>query len=66
MRIRTDLGQRVELVSMDPNCHDISVGLYRKETLGPVSSVPLSIDSSNQEIIQAGLDAAGRWSRCGP
>ena len=40
MRIRTDLGQRVELVSMDPSCHDISVGLYRKETEdGPVAVV---------------------------
>src|SRR5262249_18551007 len=28
--------------------------------LGPISSVPLSIDSSNEEIIRAGLDAADR------
>jgi hypothetical protein len=40
MQIRTDLGQRVELVSMDPTFHDISVGLYRKETEdGPVAVV---------------------------
>jgi 5-methyltetrahydrofolate--homocysteine methyltransferase len=31
---------------------------YLVEFLGPASSVPLSIDSSNQEIIQAGLEAA--------
>jgi hypothetical protein len=40
MGIRTDLGQRVELVSMDPSFHDISIGLYRKETDdGPVAVV---------------------------
>lgn len=40
MAVRTDLGQRVELVSMDPRFHDISVGLYRKETAdGPVAVV---------------------------
>jgi cobalamin-dependent methionine synthase I len=31
---------------------------YLVGLLGPASSVPLSIDSSNQEIIHAGLDAA--------
>jgi hypothetical protein len=40
MPVRTDLGQRVELVSMDPTFHDISVGLYRKDTGdGPVGVV---------------------------
>jgi hypothetical protein len=40
MTVRTDLGYRVELVSMDPSFHDISVGLYRKETVdGPVAVV---------------------------
>jgi len=40
MPVRTDLGQRVELVSMDPRCHDVSFGLYRKETPeGPVAVV---------------------------
>jgi hypothetical protein len=40
MPVRTDLGQRAELVSMDPRFHDISVGLYRKETdAGPVAVV---------------------------
>jgi hypothetical protein len=28
MRIRTDLGRRAELVSMDPHHHSISIGLY--------------------------------------
>ena len=31
MPVRIDLGQRVELVSVDPSFHDISVGLYRKD-----------------------------------
>jgi hypothetical protein len=31
MSVRSDLGRRVELVSMDPWCHGISVGLYRRE-----------------------------------
>lgn len=40
MPVRTDLGQRVELVSMDPRFHDVSFGLYRKETPeGPVAVV---------------------------
>jgi hypothetical protein len=40
MGVRTDLGQRVELVSMDPRFHDVSVGLYRKQTAdGPVAVV---------------------------
>jgi hypothetical protein len=40
MHVRTDLGSRVELVSMDPSFHDVSVGLYRKDsTDGPVAVV---------------------------
>jgi hypothetical protein len=40
MPVRPDLGRRVELVSMDPGCDGISVGLYRKETAGgPVGVV---------------------------
>lgn len=40
MGIRTDIGERVELVSMDPHFFDISIGLYRKETAdGPVAGV---------------------------
>jgi|SRR5579862_5892027 len=40
MAIRADLGRRVELVSMDPRCGGISVGLYRRETSeGPVGVV---------------------------
>ena len=27
-----ELGRRIELKSMDPHCHDISLGLYRQET----------------------------------
>src|SRR5262245_59356774 len=27
----TDIGRRVELVSMDPHCANISIGLYRQE-----------------------------------
>jgi hypothetical protein len=40
VQIRTDLGTRVELVSMDPHCHDATIGLYRRETAdGPVGIV---------------------------
>src|SRR5262245_20957031 len=40
MPVRTDLGERVELVSTDPRFHAISGGLYRKETSdGPVGVV---------------------------
>jgi hypothetical protein len=40
MPVRGDLGHRVELVSMDPHCGDISVGLYRRDTpSGPVGVV---------------------------
>ena len=40
MPVRTDLGHRVELVSIDPSFHDISVGLYRKDAgEGPVAVV---------------------------
>jgi hypothetical protein len=31
MSLTLDLGRRIELVSMDPHFHDISVGLYRQE-----------------------------------
>ena len=31
MAIATELGRRVELVSMDPHFHDISIGIYRQE-----------------------------------
>jgi len=35
-----DLGRRVELVSMDPYCEDISVGLYLRESGdGPIGTV---------------------------
>lgn len=39
-RLRTDLGRRVELVSMDPHHLDISIGLYLREAEGgPVGTV---------------------------
>ena len=31
MPIATEIGRRIELVSMDPHFHDISIGLYRQE-----------------------------------
>lgn len=34
MHIATDIGRRVELVSMDPHCANISIGLYKRETDG--------------------------------
>jgi hypothetical protein len=35
--VTTDLGRRIELVSMDPHFHNISMGLYRQESSsGPV------------------------------
>lgn len=38
--VRTDLGRRIELVSMDPRCEDISIGLYvRDADGGPVGCV---------------------------
>src|SRR5581483_7594932 len=40
MPVRSDLGTRVELVSMDPACGGASVGLYRRETAdGPIAVV---------------------------
>jgi hypothetical protein len=40
MPARTDLGTRVELVSMDPHFHDATIGLYRREMReGPVGVV---------------------------
>jgi hypothetical protein len=30
MRLMTDLGRRVQLQSMDPHCHDITLGLYER------------------------------------
>jgi hypothetical protein len=40
MGIRSDIGQRVELVSMDPRFEEISIGLYRSETdEGPLAVV---------------------------
>ena len=40
MAIRIDIGRRVELVSMDPHFHDVSIGLYCNETAdGPVAIV---------------------------
>jgi hypothetical protein len=40
MRVRTDLGTRVELVSMDPHFEDVTIGLYRRETDdGPIGIV---------------------------
>ncbi len=32
MAIATEIGRRIELVSMDPHFHDISIGLYRQKT----------------------------------
>jgi hypothetical protein len=32
MAIATEIGRRIELVSMDPHFHDISIGLYRQES----------------------------------
>jgi hypothetical protein len=32
MSSTVDLGRRIELVSMDPRFHDISIGLYRRGT----------------------------------
>lgn len=38
--VRSDLGRRVELVSMDPHYEDISVGLYvRDDEGGPIGTV---------------------------
>ena len=34
-----DLGERIELVSMDPHFHDISIGLYRQDDGGPAYRV---------------------------
>ena len=30
MRRTVDIGRRIELVPMDPHCHDITIGLYRQ------------------------------------
>jgi hypothetical protein len=34
MGLTIDLGRRIELVSMDPHFHDISIGLYRRQRDG--------------------------------
>jgi hypothetical protein len=40
MGIRTDIGRRVELVSMDPHADEISIGLYRTDSAGyPIAVV---------------------------
>ena len=31
MGVTTDIGERIELLPMDPHFHDISVALYRQE-----------------------------------
>ena len=41
-----DLGRRIELHSMDPNCHNISVGLYSRE----VDSEPVFLVHTYSEV----------------
>jgi hypothetical protein len=55
MPVRIDLGRRVELVSLDPSFHDVSVGLYRKDTDG--GPLGLVHSYSGQPGIEARLDA---------
>src|SRR4051812_29682271 len=59
MGVRTDIGRRVELVSMDPRFHDISIGLYRKETTdGPMAIVhTYSVHAGAQERVAFVTDA---------
>ena len=33
MRRVVDIGRRIELVPIDPHCHDITIGLYRQQTV---------------------------------
>ena len=40
-----DLGQRIELVSMDPHFHDISIGLYRQDDNGGLAFLVHSYSS---------------------
>jgi 5-methyltetrahydrofolate--homocysteine methyltransferase len=61
---QVDLGARYLDVNVDEYSHrlpeQIEVMEYLVGLLSPISPVPLSIDSSNEEIIAAGLAAADR------
>jgi hypothetical protein len=53
MGLTTELGSRIELVSMDPHFHDISIALYRQESeTGPTLLVHTysSIEGAQQRI----------------
>ena len=55
-----ELGRRVELLSMDPHCHDISLGLYRQEngdkSVYLVHTYNAHADAKSRvEAIQSGL-----------
>ncbi|MDP6709361.1 MAG: hypothetical protein QF893_23735 [Alphaproteobacteria bacterium] len=51
-----DLGRRIELVSMDPHCHDISIGLYERS--GPAGGPEFLVHTySRHEDAAARIDA---------
>jgi hypothetical protein len=51
-----DLGRRIELVSMDPHCHDISIGLY--EQPGPAGGPEFLVHTySRNEAAEARIGA---------
>lgn len=74
-----DLGQRIELHSMDPHCHDISLGLYQREVDGEArylvhtySSIPEAAERavflSQVLVVKLGLESipdAPEWLRFG-
>ncbi|NKB65740.1 MAG: hypothetical protein GKR89_01645 [Candidatus Latescibacteria bacterium] len=70
MSATRDLGRRVELVSMDPHFHDITIALYREDTdQGPTYRVHTysSLPGADQRIecIYAGMERMGAMLRDG-
>ena len=54
-----ELGRRIELVSMDPHCHDVSIGLYRD--VAADQAVEFTVFSySRREGIAARIDFVNR------
>ena len=68
MGLTRDLGRRIELKSMDPHCHDISLGLYRQQTVEGSSylvhtySAHEDAPSRVSEIVRGLVEVAGMVS----
>ena len=42
MRRIVDIGRRIELIPIDPHCHDITIGLYRQQITDPTTGTDFS------------------------